>query len=73
VVLTRSTDGALHGFSAICTHQGCTVGSVHDGQIICPCHGSRFNAFTGAVINGPATRPLPPVPVTVQHGEVYGS
>jgi Rieske Fe-S protein len=71
VVLSRSSNGAIHAFSAVCTHQGCIVGSVQNGEIICPCHGSRFNAFTGAVINGPAALPLPPVSVIVQNGSVY--
>ena len=62
VVLSRSQAAVVHGFSAICTHQGCTVGSVQNGQVLCPCHGSRFDAQTGAVISGPAALPLPPVP-----------
>ena len=66
VVVTKDTSGAIHAFSATCTHQGCTVSSVSGGTINCPCHGSRFNADTGAVVQGPATRPLPAVPVTVQ-------
>jgi nitrite reductase/ring-hydroxylating ferredoxin subunit len=73
IVLSRSQSGAVHAFSAICTHQGCTVGSVHNGQIVCPCHGSRFDAQTGVVINGPASSPLPAVPVSVQNGGVYAS
>jgi Rieske Fe-S protein len=66
VVVTRDAAGAVHAFSATCTHQGCTVSGVSGGTINCPCHGSRFNADTGAVVQGPATRPLPSVPVTVQ-------
>src|SRR5271165_6454429 len=62
VVLTRGLGATVHGFSAICTHQGCTVGQVQNGTIDCPCHGSRFNARTGAVVAGPATRALPVVP-----------
>ncbi|MEN0130602.1 MAG: Rieske (2Fe-2S) protein [Brevundimonas sp.] len=69
VVLTREGD-EVHGFSAVCTHLGCLVRDVHDGQIRCPCHGSRFDARTGAVVQGPATAALAPVAVTVQDGEV---
>lgn len=70
VVVTRDTGGAVHAFSATCTHQGCTVSSVTGGHITCPCHGSVFDAGTGAVVNGPATRPLPPVDVVVRSGTV---
>ena len=71
VVLTRDTKGDVRGYSATCTHQGCKVDSVKNGTIQCPCHGSAFNASTGAVVQGPATRPLPPVPVVIRDGSVY--
>jgi Rieske Fe-S protein len=71
IVLTRSADGAVHAFSAICTHQGCTVDRVSGGTISCPCHGSTFNADTGAVTGGPAPKPLPSIGVTVRDGGVY--
>ncbi len=73
VVVTRNDHGDVHAFSAMCTHQGCTVGGVANDVIVCPCHGSRFDASTGAVINGPATRPLPQVPVVARAGEVYSA
>ncbi|TRW43463.1 Rieske (2Fe-2S) protein, partial [Georgenia yuyongxinii] len=71
VVVTR--DGDIHAFSAVCTHQGCTVATVADGVITCPCHGSRFDAATGAVVGGPATRPLPVVPVEIRDGDVVAT
>jgi len=70
VVVTKDTSGAIHAFSATCTHQGCRVSSVSGGTINCPCHGSRFSATTGAVVQGPATRPLPTVTVTVQGDQI---
>ena len=70
VVVTKDTAGAVHAFSATCTHQGCTVSSVSGGTINCPCHGSRFDATTGAVVQGPASRPLPVVAVTVQGAQI---
>jgi Rieske Fe-S protein len=73
VVLTRDAGGAVHGFSAICTHLGCTVDSVQNGTIMCPCHGSRFDADTGAVVRGPATRPLSAVSVAVRGNGVYAT
>ncbi|MGY4642679.1 Rieske (2Fe-2S) protein [Cellulomonas sp. URHB0016] len=69
VVLTRDGE-TVHAFSAVCTHQGCLVRDVRDGEIHCPCHGSAFDAATGAVVRGPADEPLQAVDVDVRDGEV---
>jgi Rieske Fe-S protein len=58
IVVTQPVLGTFRAFSAVCTHQGCTVGEVVDGVITCPCHGSRFDVDDGAVVRGPADRPL---------------
>ncbi len=71
IVLTKGTDGTIHGFSAVCTHQGCTVNNISGGVISCPCHGSRFDAQTGAVVGGPAPAPLPKIAVVVRGTDVY--
>lgn len=71
IVLVREPNGSLKGFSAVCTHQGCTVAMVQHGIISCPCHGSEFSTLTGDVIQGPATLPLPPVAVVVRNNYVY--
>lgn len=68
VVVTQPQAGTIKAFSAVCTHQGCTVAAVREGTINCPCHGSRFNVSDGSVANGPATAPLDPVKVTVTGG-----
>ena len=65
VVVTQPSAGVFKGFSAKCTHAGCTVNKVADGTIDCPCHGSKFN-LDGSVANGPATKPLETQAVTVQ-------
>jgi len=66
IVITQPQAGAFHAFTAVCTHQGCTVGSVSGGTINCPCHGSKFNITNGSVVNGPAASPLAPVSIQVQ-------
>jgi Rieske Fe-S protein len=71
VVLSRDRAGTVRAFSAICTHQGCTVNAITGNTIDCPCHGSRFDLFTGAPVAGPATAPLPPIPVTVRDGAIF--
>ncbi|MEP6598172.1 MAG: Rieske (2Fe-2S) protein [Actinomycetota bacterium] len=73
IVLTRTTTDDIHAFSALCTHQGCTVDAVAAGTIDCPCHGSMFDATTGAVISGPARRALASTPVVVRAGSIYRS
>jgi len=65
IVITQPTAGQFKGFSAICTHQGCTVNAVADGAIKCPCHGSSFAVADGSVVTGPARKPLPPRAVKV--------
>src|ERR1700757_3174440 len=42
-VVTEPEAGQFKAFSAKCTHQGCTVGSVSNGTINCPCHGSKYS------------------------------
>jgi glycine/D-amino acid oxidase-like deaminating enzyme/nitrite reductase/ring-hydroxylating ferredoxin subunit len=56
----RDPAGDLHAVSATCTHLGCLV-TFNDAEHSwdCPCHGSRFGV-DGAVLHGPATRPLEP-------------
>ena len=66
IVVTQPQAGTFKAFSAVCTHQGCIVDAVANGTIDCPCHGSKFAVATGAVVNGPAARPLPPVSIEVQ-------
>ncbi|GAS99824.1 Rieske (2Fe-2S) domain-containing protein [Mycolicibacterium canariasense] len=69
VVLTQPTAGVFKGLSTVCTHAGCAVSSVADGKITCPCHGSAFG-LDGAVLKGPATKPLAAVPVRVQGQDI---
>jgi ubiquinol-cytochrome c reductase iron-sulfur subunit len=62
-----SYDGIV-AYSKICTHVGCPV-ALYEQQthhLLCPCHQSQFDVSEGAkVIFGPASRPLPQLPITV--------
>src|SRR5215208_6450063 len=69
-LLVHLENGDFVAYSAVCTHQGCKV-AYQDGNLACPCHGSTFDPANGAsVVTGPATRPLPEIPVKVEGGEV---
>jgi ubiquinol-cytochrome c reductase iron-sulfur subunit len=62
-----SVDGIV-AYSKICTHVGCPVG-LYEQQthhLLCPCHQSTYDVTRDcAVIFGPAARPLPQLPLTV--------
>jgi quinol---cytochrome c reductase iron-sulfur subunit len=59
---------AFVAYSRVCTHAGCAVAEYEDvAQILaCPCHQSAFDILHGAtVIGGPASRPLPQLPLAI--------
>ncbi len=70
-VITQPEAGTYKAFTAICTHNQCTVGSVANNQITCPCHGSVFSAKDGSVINGPAAQPLAAKNIKVSGGSIF--
>jgi glycine/D-amino acid oxidase-like deaminating enzyme/nitrite reductase/ring-hydroxylating ferredoxin subunit len=54
----RDADGTVHAVSLRCTHLGCLLHfNAAETSWDCPCHGSRFDV-DGAVLEGPATKPL---------------
>ncbi|NLG21074.1 MAG: Rieske (2Fe-2S) protein [Actinomycetales bacterium] len=65
-----SVDGIV-AYSKICTHVGCPV-ALYERQthhLLCPCHQSTFDMTNDCeVIFGPAKRPLPQLPITVEDG-----
>ncbi len=67
----RELDWGYQGivaYSKICTHVGCPVGLYEQTthHLLCPCHQSTFDvAHDCKVIFGPANRPLPQLPITV--------
>jgi ubiquinol-cytochrome c reductase iron-sulfur subunit len=62
-------------YSKICTHAGCAIALYRKptfpvvephSALVCPCHYSTFDpARAGAVIYGPAGRPLPQLPLMI--------
>lgn len=70
IVVTQPSAGTFKAFTAVCTHQGCTVGKVENGLIVCPCHGSSFHIADGSVANGPASKALDAVAIKVSGGQI---
>jgi ubiquinol-cytochrome c reductase iron-sulfur subunit len=65
-VMNWTVDGIV-AYSKICTHLGCPAALYEQTthHILCPCHQSTFDAARGAtVLFGPASRPLPQLPLT---------
>jgi len=56
LVVLALGDDRFAVLSPICTHRGCTV-DVQGEHLVCPCHGSTYDR-SGAVLRGPAERPL---------------
>src|SRR5699024_1843097 len=65
VLIVRGDGEDITAYSGYCTHNGCALRQ-EDAELDCPCHGSRFDAETGEVLAGPATRQLPEVRVAVE-------
>ena len=53
---------SLKVFSNKCTHAGCRINREINGQLVCPCHGSRYDPSTGNTLQGPAGLPLSTIP-----------
>lgn len=59
-VSVANVAGHLYAFDDRCTHAGCSLanGALAGTAVTCGCHGSRFDIASGAVLRGPATRPI---------------
>jgi 3-phenylpropionate/trans-cinnamate dioxygenase ferredoxin component len=59
-VNVASAAGNLYAFDDTCTHAGCSLarGKLDGTTVTCACHGSQFDVTSGAVLRGPANRPV---------------
>ena len=55
-----------------CAHLGgpLSEGTLKDGSVVCPWHGSEFALEDGRVLNGPATEPQPCFDVREREGHI---
>jgi 3-phenylpropionate/trans-cinnamate dioxygenase ferredoxin component len=73
-VSVARVEGRLYAFDDLCTcaERPCPLsgGLLTGTTLMCQCHGSRFNIGNGAVINGPATKPLNVYEVQEVNGDI---
>jgi nitrite reductase/ring-hydroxylating ferredoxin subunit len=68
VLVRLRGSGEVRAFSRICTHAGCAVCIFRreQSELECPCHHSVFDAADGGrIVSGPASKPLPELPLSV--------
>jgi cytochrome b6-f complex iron-sulfur subunit len=70
VLLVQPSAGTVKGYDPRCTHQGFQVDPPEGGTITCPNHGSRFDANSGEVKEGPADSPLNEIQVKVEGSSI---
>src|SRR4051794_28859032 len=60
VLVLRDAD-RFYAIHDRCSHRGCSLsdGEIDGDEIVCACHGSRFDRRDGSVQRGPATAPQP--------------
>lgn len=70
VLSTEANTSRLRVLEDRCTHRGAPLheGTVADGCITCPWHGSRFDLDTGRVVRGPASVPQPTYETSARNG-----
>jgi Rieske Fe-S protein len=69
---SRAADGVI-AYTAICTHNGCDIDDwlADQQQLSCACHSSTFDPKdAGKVVDGPAPRMLPALPLKVVDGKL---
>jgi nitrite reductase/ring-hydroxylating ferredoxin subunit/uncharacterized membrane protein len=73
LVLTRWQDRVV-AYADRCTHRGAPLheGSIADGCVVCPWHGSAFALADGSVAQGPASRPQASFETRVVDGRLQG-
>lgn len=71
-ILVNLPGKGLVAYSDVCTHLSCAVlYQPENQQFHCPCHEGYFDAYTGNVLAGPPTRPLPIIQLEVRANTVY--
>lgn len=71
-VLLYRTAGTVYALDSTCSHMGGPLeeGTISDGCITCPWHGSTFRFGDGSIVRGPASAPEPCYQTRIQDGRI---
>ena len=78
-VLVANVGGAFYAIANTCSHRGGNLsnGTIQDGIVTCPRHGSRFDVRTGKNVRGPkvlgkrwTTGDVRSYPIKVEDGDI---
>ena len=66
-------EGAVHAIEDVCTHDGAqlTGGTIEGCEVVCPRHGARFCARTGAALTPPAYEPVQTFETRIEGGRIW--
>lgn len=72
-LLVANIEGSIYAITDTCTHRGCSLsdGTMEDGEVICPCHGGRYDLRTGKVVAPPPMRDETSYAVRVDGSDVF--
>jgi nitrite reductase/ring-hydroxylating ferredoxin subunit/uncharacterized membrane protein len=72
-VMLARRHGRVCALAEHCSHLGgpLSEGTLKDGSVVCPWHGSEFALDDGRVLNGPATHSQPRFETREEHGEIH--
>jgi len=71
-ILIANVNGKYYAIGSICTHEGGPLadGTIHNYEVECPWHGSKFDVRTGEVTSLPATEPEPSYEIKVESNQI---
>jgi nitrite reductase/ring-hydroxylating ferredoxin subunit len=71
-ICVANMGGKYYAIDNRCTHMGCLLsgGTLSEGNVTCPCHGSVFNVLTGDVVKGPAKKSEPAYGLRIEEDQV---
>ncbi len=68
-VILHKSENQLNIYSSKCTHLGCKINRVDGEELVCPCHGSRYNSL-GEPIKGPSLKALKKLDYSIENNEI---